>query len=394
MPASIQVEGLRKRFGNTVAIQGLSMEIGEGEFVSLLGPSGCGKTTVLRCLAGLETPDAGTIHMDGQLVFSASRGLSVPPGRRGIGMVFQSYALWPHLSVAANVSFGLEVLGVARDEQRRRVDSVLRLVGIEDLASRFPSELSGGQQQRVALARAIVTQPRILLLDEPLSNLDAKLRLQMRAELQRLHRQLGCTVVYVTHDQMEAMTLSNRIVLLRQGVLQQAGAPREIYRRPANVWVADFVGSPGVNLLAGTVLSGGRDLKLDCGLTVRLAWRSLQPEEKVWLGLRPEDLRPGDEPGFLSLSGLVHSVQPAGNETLVQVRLGAGSGPGSGGPARGSDPGPGPSPDVVTVRVFGEVDWSLDREVRLCIDERKVLVFSADSGRLLSGYEDLGDAEG
>ncbi|MGE5573341.1 MAG: ABC transporter ATP-binding protein [Bacteroidota bacterium] len=365
MPDGIRAEGLYKRFGNTVAVSGLSIDIEEGEFVSLLGPSGCGKTTVLRCLAGLEMPDAGSIYMNGQLVFSASRGLSVPPGRRGVGMVFQSYALWPHLSVAANVSFGLEILGIARDERERRVERVLRLVGIEELASRFPSELSGGQQQRVALARAIVTEPRILLLDEPLSNLDAKLRLQMRAELQRLHRQLGCTVVYVTHDQMEAMTLSNRIILLRKGELQQAGAPLEIYRRPANAWVADFVGSPGINMLAGTVLSGGHDVKLDCGPTVTLSLHCLRPGERVRIGLRPEDLKPGDEPGLLGLSGLVHSVQPAGNETFVQVRLG---------------------PDIVTVRVSGEVEWSLDREVRLCIDERKILVFSADTGVLLSGF--------
>ena len=361
---SIQIDGLHKRFGKTVAIENLCLEIEEGEFISVLGPSGCGKTTVLRCLAGLETPNRGTIHMDGQLVFSSSKGVFVPPGRRGIGMVFQSYALWPHMSVGANVAFGLETQNVAKDKVKVRVGEALETVGIGELGGRFPSELSGGQQQRVALARALVTEPKILLLDEPLSNLDAKLRLQMRSELQRLHRRLGCTVVYVTHDQLEASTLSTRIVLMRHGVLQQVGTPKEIYQKPTNAWVADFIGSPSVNFVAGTVTSDSKGVQLGGGAVLNICRTAWSPSMDVTIGLRPETIAivPTTEP--VDIVGTIHSLQPAGNETFVQVRVG---------------------PDIVTVRVIGEADWTLDEEVGLQIDKRTVLVFRADTEQLLDG---------
>lgn len=359
----IRVEGLVKKFGKTVAVQNLSLEIGEGEFVSLLGPSGCGKTTVLRSLAGLETPDEGTISIGDEVVFSAARGHATPPGRRGIGMVFQSYALWPHLTVGANVTFGLEIQGASREQQKARLAEALKLVGIADLADRYPSELSGGQQQRVALARAIVTEPKLLLLDEPLSNLDAKLRLQMRSELQRLHRQLGCTVVYVTHDQIEAMTLSNRVALLRQGVLQQIDTPREIYRRPANAWVADFTGNPSINLLAGQVGVSREVAVLDCGASLPLPDQRLAPGRRITVGVRPEDLTVAEEAGTGAIAGRIHSFQLLGNEILVQVKVGS---------------------EVVTLRTPGDTDWDLDREVRLWVEPRKVLVFDAASGELLS----------
>ncbi|MGE5623666.1 MAG: ABC transporter ATP-binding protein [Methanocella sp.] len=358
----IRIQGLTKRFGKTAAVRDLSLEIKEGEFISLLGPSVCGKTTVLRSLAGLETPDEGSIAIGDDEVFSATRGYSAPPGSRGIGMVFQSYALWPHLSVGANVTFGLEIAGVGREQQRERLTQALRLVGIEDLAARYPSELSGGQQQRVALARAIVTEPKLLLLDEPLSNLDAKLRLQMRSELQRLHRQLGCTVVYVTHDQVEAMTLSSRVVLLRQGVLQQVDAPRTIYRQPANAWVADFMGNPSINLLRGEVVGDGTIGRLDCGATLPLPSRGFQPGLRIKVGVRPEDVTLAAEGETPALSGRVHSVQLLGNETLVQVSVGG---------------------EVLTLRAPGESEWEIDREVGLRVEPRKVLVFDAESGRLI-----------
>ncbi|MGE5550119.1 MAG: ABC transporter ATP-binding protein [Bacteroidota bacterium] len=359
----IRIEHLEKRFGHTTAVHDLSLGIAEGEFVSFLGPSGCGKTTVLRSIAGLEMPDIGRIFLGERLVFSSAQGFFLPPGRRGIGMVFQNYALWPHLTVAANVAFGLAVAGVKRDARRERVKAALRLLGIEDLIDRYPSELSGGQQQRVALARAIVTEPPILLLDEPLSNLDAKLRLQMRTELQRLHHQLGCTIIYVTHDQTEAMTLSNRVVLMRGGMLQQVETPRTIYHHPANVWVADFIGNPSANILDGTVAPSGHKITLHCGLELRLSRYRLEPNQRVKIGMRPEDIQIGAIPGRLSFSGFVHSVQPAGNETIVQARLGS---------------------DIITMRIVGELDWALEREVSLCLDERKLLVFDAVSGDLIS----------
>lgn len=364
---SIRIDGLHKRFGKTIAVQDLCLDIEEGEFVSVLGPSGCGKTTVLRCLAGLEIPNSGTIHMDGQLVFSSRQGIMVPPGRRGIGMVFQSYALWPHMSVGANVAFGLETQGVAKDELQRRVLEALEIVGIGELSERYPSELSGGQQQRVALARALVTEPRILLLDEPLSNLDAKLRLQMRSELQRLHLRLGCTVVYVTHDQLEASTLSTRIVLMREGILQQVGTPKEIYQKPTNAWVADFIGSPSINFLTGTITEDGDGIRLNEGSVLPVQRADLTPGMEVTVGIRPETVSIVARTEPSDLAGTIHSLQPAGNETFVQVRVGQ---------------------EIVTVRVFGEVHWVLDEGVGLSIDQGTVLVFRSDTEQLVDEGDD------
>lgn len=358
--SGIRISGLVKRFGSVVAVNNVSLEIGEGEFVSLLGPSGCGKTTILRCLAGLETPDAGVIQIGDDVVFSADTGINIPPGKRGLGMVFQSYALWPHMSVFNNVSFGLELMGIPREKRAQIVADALNLVGIGELAHRYPSELSGGQQQRVALARAVVTQPKILLLDEPLSNLDAKLRMQMRAELQRLHRKLKCTVVYVTHDQLEAMTLSTKIVLLKDGVLQQYDEPHRIYEEPVNCWVADFVGNPVINRLAGTVLPNGL-VQLDCGPSIRLSSHKLDAQQRIQIGLRPEEIQLREDGSGIILKGTVHSVQPAGGETYVQVKIGT---------------------DVITVKVFGKALFELEEEVTVCIDEDKILVFDENEIRI------------
>ena len=240
---SIRVDGLSKRFGDKLVIDDVSFVAADGEFVSLLGPSGCGKTTALRCVAGLEIPDAGHIEIGGRVVFDAARGEAVPPHQRNIGMVFQSYALWPHLTVFENVAFPLQIRKLAKDEIARRVAETLGLVGLGDLGDRKSSELSGGQQQRVAVARAIVQSPDAMLLDEPLSNLDAKLRDRTRAEIHRLQRDLGIAAMYVTHDQAEALALSDRVLVMREGRIVQEGTPREIYEQPASEFVADVVGA-------------------------------------------------------------------------------------------------------------------------------------------------------
>jgi putative spermidine/putrescine transport system ATP-binding protein len=232
----LEIRGLTKRFGEVAALSAFDLDVHGGEFVSLLGPSGCGKSTALNCLAGLLEPDAGAILLDGDDL------APVPPERRGFGVVFQSYALFPHLTVGRNVAFGLEMMGVRPDEIARRVRQTLALVHLEEAADRYPAQLSGGQQQRVALARALVIEPRLLLMDEPLSNLDAKLRLEMRLEIRRLHQTLGLTTVYVTHDQEEALSLSDRIALLKDGRLQQVGTPEEVYLRPRSAFVANFFG--------------------------------------------------------------------------------------------------------------------------------------------------------
>jgi iron(III) transport system ATP-binding protein len=295
---ALAIRGLTKTYGGEggpAAVSDLSLDIDAGEFVTLLGPSGCGKTTTLRLIAGFIAPDAGTIHADGRLV--SSRAQVVPPEERGMGMVFQSYAVWPHKTVFENVAFGLRIRRVAADKARARVQEALALVNLSGFESRLPSELSGGQQQRVALARSLVVEPKMLLLDEPLSNLDAKLRERMRGELKQLQRRTGITFVYVTHDQAEALALSDRIAVIHGGKLEQLGTPQEVYARPASRVVADFMGL--VNLVPATVIdaNGGRgrlrtatgwttDVGLPTGATVG------QPVE---IAIRPEDirLRPG-----------------------------------------------------------------------------------------------------
>jgi iron(III) transport system ATP-binding protein len=248
---TIRLENVTKNFGATRAVDQVSLTIAAGELFFLLGPSGCGKTTLLRMLAGFVEPDAGAVYFDAQAM------TGVPPRRRGTGMVFQSYALWPHRTVAGNVAYGLEVRGLARAEINRKVQDALKLVRLEGLEQRRPAQLSGGQQQRVALARALVIQPRVLLLDEPLSNLDARLRVEMREEIRRIHQETGLTMVYVTHDQKEALALADRIAIMHRGRLVQVGTPREVYTRPVSRFVADFIGDS--NFLEGTVRAVGPD---------------------------------------------------------------------------------------------------------------------------------------
>jgi ABC-type Fe3+/spermidine/putrescine transport system ATPase subunit len=262
VPALLELNGIVKRFGSTTAVDGLDLEIHEGEFVVLLGPSGCGKTTTLRMVAGFETPSAGEIRVDGQPVSSPRR--VVPPERRQMGMMFQSYAVWPHMTVRQNVAYGVKLKNLSKNAAAQAVEQALATVRMENHGDRYPAELSGGQQQRVALARAVAVEPKILLMDEPLSNLDAKLREDMRRELRRLHGELDFTTVYVTHDQGEAMTLADRIVVLNDGRVQQVGSPADLYLRPANAFVAGFLGRantvPGVAGPAGTMRVGGREL--------------------------------------------------------------------------------------------------------------------------------------
>lgn len=271
--AKVSIESLEKRYSPKAppAVPSLDLEIQEGEFLTLLGPSGCGKTTTLRCVAGLERPTGGRVSIGNQVVDDASRRIHVGPDKRDIGMVFQSYALWPHMSVAANVGYPLRMRQVSVDERARRVREVLEMVGLAEYASRMATDLSGGQQQRVALARALVASPRLLLFDEPLSNLDARLRQDMRSELRDMHKRVGTTSIYVTHDQEEAVSLSSRIVLLDKGQIAQVGTPREIYWHPVSHFVADFVGYD--NFLGATVIStdshsvsvrvNGTDIRLD-----------------------------------------------------------------------------------------------------------------------------------
>jgi multiple sugar transport system ATP-binding protein len=292
--------------GPVVAVEELTLEANDGEFLILVGPSGCGKSTALRLVAGLERISAGTIRIGDRVVND------LPPKERDIAMVFQNYALYPHMTVEKNLGFGLRQHRTGRDELRRRVDEVSRMLGIEDLMRRRPGQLSGGQRQRVAMGRALVREPDVFLLDEPLSNLDAKLRVEMRAELRRLQARIGVTTIYVTHDQVEAMTLGDRIAVLSGGILQQVGRPQDVYDHPDNLFVAGFIGSPPMNLLRGTatrgrVAAGG--LEVDA---------SHVPDGDVVVGMRPEALHPvGEEQAGLGFEVLVDVIEPLGDEVLV-----------------------------------------------------------------------------
>jgi spermidine/putrescine ABC transporter ATP-binding subunit len=284
--AELEIRDLVKRYTAQSVVGPLSFSAAAGEFISLLGPSGCGKTTTLRCIAGFETPNEGGIYLDGERIDRQ------PPNRRNIGLVFQSYALFPHLTIFENVAFGLRLRKLSAPEVKRRVGDALNLVGLSDLAERYPRQLSGGQQQRIAIARSVVLEPRILLFDEPLSNLDFKLRVVMRAELRELQRRLGKTTIYVTHDQSEALALSDRIVVMSNGRIEQIGSPREIYERPANPFVADFIGNS--NLLDAAVTSVAADatvIRTDQGLTLRAAPAARKPGDRVVAMIRPELIR-------------------------------------------------------------------------------------------------------
>ena len=291
-PVFLRIMNLTKRYGSVRVIDDLSLIVYRGEFLTLLGPSGCGKTTTLRCVAGFESPDEGRITLDGTDVCNGATGLDVPPERRQFGMVFQSYAVWPHMTVAENVAYGLRNRGFSKAEIAERVEKVLHQVGLAEMPSKGVTQLSGGQQQRVALARAIVYQPKILLFDEPLSNLDAKLRERMRLELRRLQTELGITSIYVTHDQEEAMVMSDRVIVLNHGRIQQIGAPIDIYDRPANRFVADFIGSS--NILGGSVRSssdGSAMIELD-DAPLQLACNAphpIKPGDKISVCFRPEN---------------------------------------------------------------------------------------------------------
>ncbi|WP_413725686.1 ABC transporter ATP-binding protein [Sodalis sp. RH16] len=311
----VALNNIEKEFHGHRVIDGIDLTIEDGEFIALVGPSGCGKSTLLRIISGLETASKGQILIDDKVV-NALR-----PKDRNIAMVFQNYALYPHMTVRRNISLNLEIAGLGKKEIDERVDKAVKLLEIEELLDRRPSQLSGGQRQRVAMGRAIVREPSVFLFDEPLSNLDAKLRAQMRIEIKSLHRTLATTLIYVTHDQLEAMTLADRIVVLNRGVIEQVGPPMELYLRPKNQFVATFIGSPSMNLLPATVrtAAGETSLVLAEDVTLRLPF-TLPDRQAVTLGIRPENLVI-DGPG-LPLEATVLFNEPSGAYSLVSARIG------------------------------------------------------------------------
>ncbi|CAM5179840.1 sugar ABC transporter ATP-binding protein [Bosea thiooxidans] len=319
--AAIELQGLVKRYGKTQVVHGIDLTIEDGEFVVFVGPSGCGKSTTLRMIAGLEEIDGGTISIGGRAVNR------LEPKERNIAMVFQNYAIYPHMSVAENIGFGLYTAKLDKAEKRRRVEETGRILGLEALLERKPSALSGGQRQRVAIGRAMVRDPAAFLFDEPLSNLDAQLRAQMRLEIKRLHQRLGRTIVFVTHDQVEAMTLADRIVVMRDGRILQVGAPMELYEKPADVFTARFIGSPTMNILPAraTTAAGATTLALgEQPLALPTAMGTVPAD--LLVGVRPQQLRvlANGEASDLVLSGKAAVIEPLGSETFVHVEHGGG----------------------------------------------------------------------
>jgi sn-glycerol 3-phosphate transport system ATP-binding protein len=307
--ATLELQGLRKSFGATQVLRQIDLSLADGEMLVIVGASGCGKSTLLRLVAGLETPSAGRILIGGRDV------TGLDPSERDIAMVFQNYALYPHMSVFDNMAYGLRIRGLSRGEITRKVEEAAGLLGLEALLARKPRQLSGGQRQRVAMGRAIVRDPKLFLFDEPLSNLDAKLRVQMRAEIRKLQRRLGVTSLYVTHDQVEAMTLGDRLLILHEGQPAQLATPMEVFAHPADTYVASFIGSPTMNFLSGRLVREGTAVQLDSGLLVPLQGR--HAGDSVTLGIRPEHLTLG---GY-GLTLAVDLVEPLGSETLIHGRI-------------------------------------------------------------------------
>ncbi|HDJ51556.1 MAG TPA: ABC transporter ATP-binding protein [Thermoprotei archaeon] len=333
--AEVKLLSVTKKFGNVTAVDDLTLEIKDGEFFVLLGPSGCGKTTTLRIIAGLEEPTVGEIYIGDTLVASPEKDIFIPPKDRDVAMVFQNYALYPHMTVYENIAFPLKIRKVPEEEIRKKVKEVAELLGIEELLHRKPRELSGGQRQRVALGRAIIRHPRVFLMDEPLSNLDAKLRVRMRSELKKLQRALGVTTIYVTHDQVEAMTMGDRIAILNDGKLQQVGTPDDVYNKPRNLFVAGFIGSPPMNFLDATLVERDKGIWVDFGefmLKLPEEMADIVRSERyigkeVIFGIRPEDIYDAlfaqvKIPGENMVRGKIEIVEPLGNVNIVHFSVG------------------------------------------------------------------------
>ncbi|HEY8578093.1 MAG TPA: sn-glycerol-3-phosphate ABC transporter ATP-binding protein UgpC [Devosia sp.] len=356
----IKLSGVRKSFGAVEVIQGVDIEVEDGEFTVFVGPSGCGKSTLLRMIAGLESIDGGDLILNGKRIND------VPPDQRGIAMVFQSYALYPHMTVGQNIGFSLDLKKVPKAEIAREVGRVAELLQLSDLLDRRPAELSGGQRQRVAIGRAIIKRPRVILFDEPLSNLDAALRVQMRAELQNLHQELRPTIVYVTHDQIEAMTMATRIVVLNKGKVEQWDTPIALYTDPVNTFVASFIGSPRMNLVSGSIAgdTAGQVFKADAGWTARLDGHSVAGAigQRATLGIRPEDIRPVDDVAQADLSGAIAIVERLGAETYLNVRDGQ---------------------DTLLVRAQGDLALSPGAPVQLALNHSAFHLFD-QSGRVIA----------
>ena len=359
METTITINNLTKKFGTVIAVNDVSLTIEPHAFLTLLGPSGCGKTTLLRCISGLEDPDEGEIFIGDKLVFSHKKGISIDPGKRDLGLVFQNYALWPHMTVHKNMTFALEMQKLSKEEMEKRVKESLAEVQMEGYEGRYPREMSGGQQQRIALARMLAYRPKVFLMDEPLSNLDARLRMDMRTELKRLHHVSDATTVYVTHDQVEAMTMSTNIAVMKLGVIQQMDTPDKVYHFPANLFVADFIGNPKINLMNGWV--SGKNL-VDIG-KFNIPVKTYSQTGDVVAGIRPEDIAVSTSAIPNGVEFQAYSVLPSGAETTIVARKGD---------------------TELTVREMGVSKIKMDQKIWLTFDEDAINLYDKASGNLVT----------
>ena len=369
--SKIELKHIDKFYGKNHILKDVNLTIEDGDFMTLLGPSGCGKTTTLRVVSGLEKPQNGTIHMDGKEIVNAAEAHFAPPSERDLNLVFQSYALWPHMTVRENIAFGLNIQKLPKDEVDRRIKDALGRMQIGQYVDRYPSELSGGQQQRVAIARAIASEPHLLLLDEPLSNLDAKLRVDMRSELKRLHTETGTTMIYVTHDQVEALTMSTKIAIFREGIIIQVAPPLELYNNPANLYVADFIGNPRINFVDGKAEVSASGLTVNSVLG-RMTFPAdhlkdeNMPQEASFdavLGIRPEQVTINTSRQSPSdIEAHIYTSMPAGSETLVTVKVGGVS---------------------MVIKALGITHYNPDQVVYLSIDTTKINAFDKKTENLI-----------
>ena len=377
----IELKNIDKYYGSNHVLKNLNLTIEDGAFMTLLGPSGCGKTTTLRVLSGLENPQNGVILMNDEKIVDAATEFFTPPDKRKLNLVFQYYALWPHMTVFENVAFGLRIKKLAKEEIKRKVDQALERLQILEYSARYPSELSGGQQQRVAIARAIVSDPELLLMDEPLSNLDAKLRMDMRSEIKRLHMEMGTTVVYVTHDQSEALTMSTHIAVFFNGELKQVDTPINVYTNPANLEVAAFIGTPRTNFVEGRARYEDESLKVDTVIgeysykeNTFTGEEKRTGEFKVVVGIRPEQITISRIKGEIppnSIVGEVYSVMPSGSETLVEVNVGD---------------------TKILIKLMGLIRLSPGEMVSLGFSPESFTVYDKESGRLIKKV-DVSDSD-
>ncbi|MBQ9329740.1 MAG: ABC transporter ATP-binding protein [Oscillibacter sp.] len=365
----IELKHIDKFYGSNHVLRDINLVIEDGAFMTLLGPSGCGKTTTLRVVSGLEKPQNGIMTIDGVEMINADDAYYAEPSKRGLNLVFQSYALWPHMTVYDNIAFGLKIQKMPKSEIEKRVMDSLKMMRIEIYKDRYPTELSGGQQQRVAIARAVASSPKLLLLDEPLSNLDAKLRIDMRAELQRLHRDLGTTIIYVTHDQTEALTMSTKIALFRAGELNQVATPMELYNNPIDLEAADFIGNPRINFVDGRARLVGGDLVVKSELGDHTFPAAQLTDETIpsgefdcVLALRPEQIGIATEAVETGIPVSVYANQPAGSETIVTLKAGK---------------------DEFLAKQLGQMHYELDQKVWAVIDQDKINVYNKETTRLI-----------